>query len=834
MPGKEVFLKIRNILLIISLLIIVIAIGLLTGIVVDKGHTQTATPAKEFTHKVLLINSYTPLYYSHTSQKKGLEKSLYEHGIEYEVIYMDAKHYASDKDIEDFYSFLKIRLENRNDYEAILIGDDVALEFALRYQEELFKDLPIIFFGINDRIFAERGVQTPNMTGFYEKEYFSPTVQLALKLFPNNKNLVLLHDDSKPGWSDYLLFRDICKNTPDYNSIEIDTSKLSHEELVYELENLPPDSILFYMAAYIDKYGNVESVKARTNTLLSHTKIPIFRPYEGAAEDGLLGGMYMSFEAHCQMAGEVLYQVLSGEDIDKIPLSLDTPGLSMFNWNQIKQWKLDPSLFPKDTIFYDKPISFYEKYKHIIPVSLLLILAVSLMIISSYMENKEAIAVNNELLESIKELNESQELLRYQAKYDDILDIWNRRSIINFIQKEVLPEDKFSIIIIDVDGFKSLNENYGHKNADNILIYLVAIIKNLASNEDKNHNWKLARYGGDEFLLFIPDITLSKNHDIVRKLVNGIHSPIPQGSESLAITASIGISNSDGISSPNQHILNAESAMYAAKDTGRNRVVLFGDEMQDKVRVDNVIKEKVEKALNNDGFYMLYQPKVNSKTLEVCGFEALIRMKNAGLFPGQFIPIAEKSGWIWRIGRITTELTIMQLAAWRDAGYELHPVSVNYSSTQLNDHGYVDFVLGLLDKYNIAPQYFELEITEGTFIEKSALAGEVFKRFTDAGIKILMDDFGTGYSSLGYLTYVPVDIIKIDKSLVDNYLIDGKDSVIKNIICLMHDLGKEMIVEGVEEDWQFKKLQEFGADAIQGYYFSRPLSADDAINFTAK
>lgn len=834
MNSKRQFIKIRNVLMVVSLLIILLAIALLTQFVVSNGNSEPVELPEEFSHKVLLINSYTPLYYSHESQKHGLEKSLYSHGIEYDVIYMDAKFYGSDKDLEEFYDFLKVRLENRTDYEAILIGDDVALQFALEYQNELFKDLPIIFFGINDRVFAERGVQNQNMTGFYEKEYFTPTFQLALKLFPNNKNLVILHDDSQPGWSDYLLFRDICKKTPDYNSIEIDTSKLSYEELVNKLENIPQDSILFYMSSYIDKYGNVESVKARTNTLLSHTKVPIFRPYEGGAEDGILGGIYMNFEAHCQMVGEVLYRVLSGENIDDIPLNMDTPGLSMFNWHQIKQWKLDSSLFPKDTIFFDKPASFYEKYKYIIPIALLLIIAASLMIISSYLENKEGVAVNKELRKSIEELKQSQELLRYQAKYDDILDIWNRRSITSYIQKEVLAEDKFSIIIIDVDGFKSLNENYGHQAADKILQYLVGIFKNLASNEDKNNSWKLARYGGDEFILFIPDVSLSINHDLIRKLMNGIHSPIPLGEESLAITASIGISNSDGISSPEQHVLNAESAMYAAKDTGRNRVVLFGDEMQDKVRLDNVIKEKVEKALSNDGFYMLYQPKVNLNTLKVCGFEALVRMKDSGILPSQFIPIAEKSGWIWRIGRITTELTIKQLAAWRDAGHELHPVSVNYSSIQLNDHGYVDFLLTLLDKYEIDPKYFEIEITEGIFIEKSALAGEVFKRFTDAGIKLLMDDFGTGYSSLGYLTYVPVDIIKIDKSLVDNYLIDGKDSVIKNIIYLMHDLGKEMIVEGVEEDWQFKKLQEFGADAIQGYYFSRPLSADDAINFTAK
>ena len=196
--------------------------------------------------------------------------------------------------------------------------------------------------------------------------------------------------------------------------------------------------------------------------------------------------------------------------------------------------------------------------------------------------------------------------------------------------------------------------------------------------------------------------------------------------------------------------------------------------------------------------------------------------------------MAERSGWIWRIGRITTELAIKQLSEWKNGGKTLHPVSINFSSNQLNDHGYVDFLASLLEKYGVPAELVEIEITEGMFLEKSALADGLFKRFKELGIRILMDDFGTGYSSLGYLTYIPVDVIKLDKSLVDAYLVDGKDSFIKNIITLMHDLGKEMIIEGVEEKWQFERLREFGADTIQGYYFSKPIPAADAVDFRVK
>lgn len=272
--------------------------------------------------------------------------------------------------------------------------------------------------------------------------------------------------------------------------------------------------------------------------------------------------------------------------------------------------------------------------------------------------------------------------------------------------------------------------------------------------------------------------------------------------------------------------------MFAAKQQGLNKTFFYSRELLEKETEEKLISEIIMEALDNDGFFMVYQPKVDVQTLKLTGYEALIRMKTSGIGPGQFIPIAEKKGWIWRIGRISTELVVKQLAQWRDEGFTLYPVSINYSSNQLSDEGYVEFLEELLAKYDIDPKYVEIEITEGVLIKQTIQANELFKRFGDLGIRLLMDDFGTGYSSLGYLTYIPVDVVKLDKSLVDNYLVEGKAHFIDDVIRLVHDLKKEMTIEGVEEKWQYLRLKDFGADTIQGYYFSKPLPADDAIRFT--
>ncbi|MCR4626291.1 MAG: EAL domain-containing protein [Treponema sp.] len=426
-------------------------------------------------------------------------------------------------------------------------------------------------------------------------------------------------------------------------------------------------------------------------------------------------------------------------------------------------------------------------------------------------------------------LEEDHLKLKYRSEHDSLLDIMNRRAAAKLLNKKFTAESKFSVIIADIDGFKSLNETYGYEQTDLILKYLGKKLKFFSVSNDLI----IARQGGDEFLFAAADVQLDEKHELIENLVSIFSEPIPLGEEKIKLSACFGISNSDGITEPDQHIINAENAMFEAKSHKRNSVFVYSEELKKQALEEAEIKEKLLEAFENDGFYMVYQPQINSKTKQTSGYEALVRMKAPGLYPGQFIPVAEKNGWIWRIGRITTELAIRQLAQWRDAKHALHPVSINFSSNQLSDTGYIDFLENLLEKYNIPPKYVEIEITEGVFLSKNKQADELFKRFKQLGIRLLMDDFGTGYSSLAYLTYIPVDVVKLDKSLVDTYLVDGKDSFIKHIIQLVHDLDKEMLIEGVEENWQYERLCEFNADTIQGYYFSKPIPAEEAIVFNA-
>ncbi len=826
MDKKSIFRRLRYVYLFCSILCLVIAILYLRKFTHQEINTSYEAPSdyvEEVTHKVLLLCSYNSQYYTYNEQIDGFNDSLCAHGVEYDVMFMDGKNYSSRRDHVDFYRFFEARMKSGIKYEGVIIVDDEALEFACYNRDILFKDIPIVFIGINDLKLARKAVEYKDVTGFYENDYLDETMGLAVKLLPARRTIYGLYDDSAAGRSDGKRFKALQENYPDYKFIPINTSRYTHEELIEEIERIPDEAMIFYMTCFIDSEKKSHSIYEMTYILRTFSDAPIFRCYESGVGDGVLGSVGMYFYEQAKMAGETMYQVLEGQaDADKIGLKEDTPAIVEFDYALMEKYGVDEKLLPDNVVIINKNLTFTERYGDILLPVFLILSSLIFLFFAAFSEAYQANMTNAELLRSKEQLEKSQERLRYQAEHDDFLDILNRRSAVEFMRNNTNPGSCYSVVMVDIDNFKDINETYGHQIADEILKYISLELEVLA----KENGWMLARYGGDEFLIMVKIERVTESSPTVDHIMEIFRTPISIGDETIAMTCRMGISD--------QHIMNAEMAMFEAKNRGRNKAYLFSSELKKKVRDDNKIKAKILQAIDSDGFYMVYQPQVDTATKEITGYEALVRMKNDELSPGIFIPIAESSGWVGKIGRITTELVLKQIDNWRSQGYTLHPVSINYSSSQLNDTGYIDFLKEKLILYNIPGELIEIEVTEGTFLEKTKKAEELFTQLQELGIKILMDDFGTGYSSLGYLTYIPVDVIKLDKSLVDAYLVDGKDAFIRDVILLAHDLDKKIIIEGVEEKWQYERLKEFKADVIQGYYFSKPLLPAQAIVFDAK
>ena len=780
-------------------------------------------------HKVLFLCSYDPMYYTYKYQISGLENSLYDHGIEFEPCYMDRKNYGSEDDLEEFYHYFKHRYHNNsNKYEAVILGDDDALLFALIHQEEFFSNLPMVFFGVNDLELARTAEKNPYVTGFYECNYFNETLMTALKIFPDIKKIYGIHDESVAGRIDAEKFHEASLQYPDYTFTDIDTVELTRHEIIEVLRMLPEDSILMYMTCYNDMNGS-HSAFDTNRLIVNSTNVPIFRNYSEGRDIGILGGTYMDFYNQAFETGKVMVDVLkNGKDISEFELSTHTPGITEYNYELLQKYGISQSLLPKDTIYFGKPVSILEFYKNMLPLAVTVTVALISFILSvSSALILEKIQVRD-LKESKEELQLSQDRLEHIANYDELMGLRNRRSILEYLGVYLNIKDTYSVLMIDIDGFKDINENYGHDVGDKILI---DISDNLKKYSDKN-GMLLGRYGGDEFLMVYKGKKLNETSPIVKGIMQLFLNPFNTDNVNVLLSASIGISNSDGMTIPKQHIINAEIAMYEAKIRGKNMAFVYAEDMKNKLKEEALIKNAFLEAFDNDGFYLVYQPKVSAKTKEVCGYEALIRIRDCKYGPGVFIPVAEKSGWTTRLGRCITELAVKQLYEWKKMGKTIHPVSVNYSSRQINDIGYCNYLKELLQKYDIDPSYVQIEITESLLLEDSSRTREFFDKLAKMNIKLLLDDFGTGYSSLAYLTYVPVEDVKLDKSLVDTYLCEGKEDFIKDVIRLVHDMGKTITIEGVEQEWQYLKLAEFDADTIQGYYFSKPQEPEKAIDFT--
>jgi EAL domain-containing protein (putative c-di-GMP-specific phosphodiesterase class I) len=320
------------------------------------------------------------------------------------------------------------------------------------------------------------------------------------------------------------------------------------------------------------------------------------------------------------------------------------------------------------------------------------------------------------------------------------------------------------------------------------------------------------------------------------KLIRAIfEKPFAIDEFELEVTASLGVVNRTAAMSVEETISAVDLATREGKKGGLKGSLFFYNttlkkEMEDKLAITSYLKQ----SILDENFVVLYQPQVDTVSNDVGGYEALVRLEGDAYYPGQFIPVAEQSGMVIEVDRIVTKKVVQQLATWKKRHKRLRPVSINYSAVQLKDEGYVDFLIDLLKRYDVAPNLIKIEITESLLLGSEEQTDQLFSRLKSAGIAMALDDFGTGYTSLSRVTTIPADVVKIDKSLVDAYMVPGKERFLDDLTRLVHGLKKKIIVEGVETKEQLEICRELGCDMVQGYYFSKPLLPERAAQFEPK
>jgi diguanylate cyclase (GGDEF)-like protein/PAS domain S-box-containing protein len=429
-------------------------------------------------------------------------------------------------------------------------------------------------------------------------------------------------------------------------------------------------------------------------------------------------------------------------------------------------------------------------------------------------------------------LIEQKNILHYQAHHDALTDLPNRilfnDRLEHGINRAKHNSSMLALLFIDLDHFKKINDTLGHHIGDEVLITVADRLKKKIRKEDT-----LARLGGDEFTVIIEDVEHTQD---IQKLAQQIQTvliePITIDVHTLYISGSIGISiYPQDDTDPQNLIKYADAAMYRAKEEGRNTYQFYSREMTTQAFQRLIMESNLRQALVNQEFKLFYQPQINVKTGKFIGVEALIRWEHPELgmlSPGQFIPLAEESDLIIEIDRWVMKTAMQQLVEWYGKGYAPGMIALNLSMRQLSSSDFIAQLEKYMDQSRFNPHWLELEVTERQVMKRPEESIEKLQILDAMGIKIAIDDFGTGYSSLAYLKRLPVSILKIDQSFIRDIPKDKEDeAIVKAIIALATSLGMELIAEGVENEAQIAFLKENNCMQMQGYYYSRPLPADE-------
>jgi len=426
----------------------------------------------------------------------------------------------------------------------------------------------------------------------------------------------------------------------------------------------------------------------------------------------------------------------------------------------------------------------------------------------------------------ITERRLAEQALRHQASHDSLTNLPNRALLherLESMLREVEGTDRpFSLVLLDLDRFKDVNDTLGHHIGDDLLRQAAdRLLQALGATET------VARLGGDEFAMLLPAAGASAASTVARLVLATLEAPFQVEQHLLTLDGSIGIAvYPEHGTDPQTLLRHADVAMYEAKRSPTG-VALY-DPAHDQHTVRRLaLMHDLRTAIREDALRLYYQPKVDLPSGQVCGAEALLRWSHPvhGFIPPiEFIPLAEQTGTIVALTEWVLVTALARTRAWQDAGRTL-PVAINLSARSLQDQRFPDLVARNLERYQCVPANLTLEITESSLMTDPARAHDVLTRLHALGVRTAIDDFGTGYSSLAYLKQLPVDEVKIDKSFVLGMGAgDEKDAaIVRSIVAMAHALGKMVVAEGVEDAPTYALLGQLGCDALQGYYLSRPL-----------
>ena len=513
--------------------------------------------------RVLFISSYSYGWDTVQTQIEGIQAGVDE-GTTIDYEFMDTKRFATEESLNMFHDMLKYHLENTDPYGVVIVGDDAALMFAMEFREELFRDIPIVFEGVNDEEYALKAAENPLVTGILEKLSVDKNIRMALNVNPGATKVVAILDNTVTGQAERKNFYSVEENYPDLEFKEINASELSTARLQSAISKVDDKTILIYISMAEDasgkQYTSLQGVRMVTN----YAKVPVYRMVEAGIGDGLLGGNVVSMYKSGEIAAQIAMDILNGTDSGEINVVQDSPNIYCVDETVMRKFGLAARQFPEDTVFVNHEENFFVRNREALVPSLVLIVALVVIILWVCFDNLR----RRKLLE---ELENARSIMEVASQHDFLTGLPNRSKFMKDLESLIEAKVPCTVMMLDIDNFKKINDTYGHTAGDEALQQVAGRLKEMHSQILTPY-----RFAGDEFIL----ILRSSQNMLVEKTAYQCRQVFTKDvvlcGTKRKIGGSIGIASypkdTDNLE---QLIVCADDAMYQVKKNGKNDFAFY-------------------------------------------------------------------------------------------------------------------------------------------------------------------------------------------------------------------------------------------------------------------
>ena len=901
----------RLVLFVLACLLISVAIFMLSFSNPQASRTQQLAAnmiQTEARAEVLLIASYDDADSATQMQRDALIDLLNRSSVGVDVEYLDVNAGSTSRNVSNASTYgaslatsswgqaLAKKMQDHGRYSAVVCIDDEALYYVEAVHELLFAQTPVVFVGVSDASHAQRAFELGYATGVMEACDAAGVVKAAKQMQPDAKHLVVLTDNTATGLGDRTQFekaastsgtdssnnKAVSISTSDgsgtalsFGNLTVDylnASAMTRAELGKQLSSASSEDIIIYLDANTDAAGNAYNASQTAYFVSAAATQPVYAVGFGGVGEGFIASTVVDYEKAGERAGEIVVMILNGTRPADIPVETFMSEGMVFDEQALSNAGISTSALPASATLINQAgqastnkMSMLDSLRSIfLPISLLVlgIACIAAFVFLGYRRTA------NEVAEVVAQRN----TLERRFYTDSLTDMPNMQWLTAYAASDASKRVRsvLEVALLDLDDLDKL---HGVDTAD-------VVVKTLAKRLNGIDSIFLVRPNRSDFLLGF-DVDLQRGSAPLDEVERVLRAPVKVGESAIAVSPCIGVLNRERGMSIEEMVAGVDLAIRQAEPTGAGgEVVFYENDMRVAEEHKYDISSLLKKAIANDDLSVLYQPQIELATNEVVGYEALVRLRGDKYPPEQFIPIAEANGQIVELDRMVARKVVQQLATWKKRKQRIRPVSINFSYGQLCDEDFVSYLTTLLEEYGVARKLLRVDIKESLFVNDIAKARSFVDELYKAGFGIAIDGFGAGYTSVPRVMHIPVDAVKLDRSLTEGLLAHASDSsvlasatadvdevsaaeassasavpssmsaaatsapdtaseavtsaadeAITSLIDLVHEAGKIVVVEGVETLQQLEVCRDKGCDVVQGFFFSEPLLPESVLRY---